>query len=409
MPCENVKIRLILKKHTKIDKVRGQGMTMIEKIDFNSNNKSNGFEIIALDSFLKSLDSSFIKKQYRTNFYNLIFVTEGRCTHEVDFIEYTVNPGETLVISNNRVHKYCDFEHVKGYLIMFTEGFMCEFLSNQSTHVKDLFKQSHLEPHIKATDLYCATIKSLFDVISNMYMHSNEVISEKVLASTFKTLLQIIMNSKSADYTNQAQKNELFVQFTELVDKHIEVEKSVEGYAKMMHVSEKTVNQVTRNAIDVSAKQYIIKQLVQKIRLKLSFEQSSINKISDDLGFSEASNMTRFFKKNTGISPKEFRNEIKVDKRSAFRTDTVDLMLIKESVEKKVYHIPSNTVVPLHKHSGHDEVFYCIKGTGFGVREDGEIKLEVGKTFVAKAGALHSLRSDSDMYVVAVLVPVISD
>jgi len=292
---------------------------------------------------------------------------------------------------------------------MFTEGFMCEFLSNQGTEVKDLFKQSHLNPHIKSTDLYSTTMKSFFDVISSMYTHSNEVINEKVVASAFKTLVQIIMNSNFADKTAEAQKNEMFVQFTELVEKNIDQEKSVEGYAKLMHVSEKTVNQVTRKAIDVSAKQYIIKQLVQKIRLRLSFEQKSINEISYELGFSEASNMTRFFKKNTGISPKEFRTKIKTNRANIFRTESTDLVLIKDSIEKKVYHVPSDIVVPLHKHSGHDEVFYCIKGSGYGILEEREVKLSVGMTFIAKAGIMHSLRSDTDLYVTAFLVPVIDE
>ena len=35
--------------------------------------------------------------------------------------------------------------------------------------------------------------------------------------------------------------------------------------------------------------------------------------------------------------------------------------------------------VPLHKHDTKDEIFYCIKGSGFGVLEDREVGLTVGK------------------------------
>lgn len=382
---------------------------MIEQIEFNSNKKNKGFEIIPLKSFFESVDTSFIMKQYRTNFYNLIFVTEGKCTHEIDFIEYTVHAGETLVISNNRVHKYSELENLDGYLVMFTEGFLCEFLSNQTLEVKDLFKYSYLNPLIKSTDLYSSTITVLLDVMNDMYIDANKVLNEQVIASTFKTLALLIMNCTLGDNTVEAQKNEMFVQFTELVEKNIDHEKSVEGYAKMMHVSGKTVNQATRKAIDVSAKQYIIQQLVQKIRLKLSFEQKSINEIADELGFSESSNMTRFFKKNTGISPNEFRGKIRIEKSNLFRSESIDLNFIKDSIEGKVYHIPSEAFVPLHKHAGHDEVFYCIKGSGYGVLEDREVELSVGKSFVARAGVMHSLRSDSDLYVTALLVPVIDE
>ncbi|MHC4554813.1 MAG: cupin domain-containing protein, partial [Planctomycetota bacterium] len=61
--------------------------------------------------------------------------------------------------------------------------------------------------------------------------------------------------------------------------------------------------------------------------------------------------------------------------------------------------------VPLHKHDDKDEIFYCIKGSGFGVLEDKEVELTVGKAFVVPAGTLHSVRSDTDIYVCAFLVP----
>lgn len=84
----------------------------------------------------------------------------------------------------------------------------------------------------------------------------------------------------------------------------------------------------------------------------------------------------------------------------------MNLNAIKETIETKVYHVFSDTKVPMHDHADQDEVFYCIKGSGFGVLEDGEVKLNIGDTFVAPAGTMHSMRSDSEIYVVAVLIPV---
>jgi mannose-6-phosphate isomerase-like protein (cupin superfamily) len=87
----------------------------------------------------------------------------------------------------------------------------------------------------------------------------------------------------------------------------------------------------------------------------------------------------------------------------------MDLDAIKESIVTKVYRIDSDTKVPLHKHAKQDEIFYCIKGSGFGVSEGDEVELKVGDSFVATAGTLHSLRSDGDLYVGAFLVPVLDE
>ncbi|MDP8230701.1 MAG: cupin domain-containing protein [Candidatus Gorgyraea atricola] len=87
----------------------------------------------------------------------------------------------------------------------------------------------------------------------------------------------------------------------------------------------------------------------------------------------------------------------------------MDLNSIKESIVTKVYHLTSDTKVPLHKHEKNDEIFYCIKGSGFGVLEDGEVELSIGKVFIVSAGTMHSLRSEENLYVSSFLVPVVDD
>lgn len=87
----------------------------------------------------------------------------------------------------------------------------------------------------------------------------------------------------------------------------------------------------------------------------------------------------------------------------------MDLQNIKERLITNVYHIDAQKDVALHKHPKHDEIFYCIKGEGFGVLEHEEMKLTVGKAFIVPAGVMHSIRSDSDLYVSSLLIPVIDD
>lgn len=382
-------------------------MNRIEQIDLKQNGQNKGFEIISLKNFFESVDKPFIKTSYRTSFYNLIFITKGKGIHEVDFLEYPIKTGEILMVSRNRVHRYKEFQDLEGYLIMFTEGFMCEFLSNQTSEVKELFKLSYLNPHIKSLDLYTETLIPLLKMLHNMYKDSYNFVDNKVIASAFNTFMQIVSNSKLGEGISKYKKNEIFVKFSELVETNIDSIKTVNEYAEMMYTSKKTVNLMTRKAIDMSAKQYIIQQLILKIRLKLSFEQNSINEIAYELGFTDPSNMTRFFKKNTGISPNEFRKKVNHSKDSWSSSESLELEGLIEAIEKKTYHISSEVIVPLHKHEDLDEIFYCIKGSGFGVLENGEVELTIGKSFIATAGTVHSLRSDSDLYVTSFLIPVI--
>lgn len=87
----------------------------------------------------------------------------------------------------------------------------------------------------------------------------------------------------------------------------------------------------------------------------------------------------------------------------------MDLEAIKDAIIKNVYHIDSSKKVPLHKHNKSDEVFYCIAGSGFGVLENSEVKLTVGKAFIVPAGIMHSLRTDNDLFVASILIPKIEE
>jgi quercetin dioxygenase-like cupin family protein len=82
---------------------------------------------------------------------------------------------------------------------------------------------------------------------------------------------------------------------------------------------------------------------------------------------------------------------------------------IKASIVTNVYHITADKKVALHKHSDKDEVFYCLAGAGFGVLEHGEEELAVGKTFIVKAGTMHALRTDADLYVASFLLPTVNE
>jgi mannose-6-phosphate isomerase-like protein (cupin superfamily) len=87
----------------------------------------------------------------------------------------------------------------------------------------------------------------------------------------------------------------------------------------------------------------------------------------------------------------------------------VDVEKFKEAVINKVYHLIAERKVALHQHPKHDEVFYCIKGSGFGVLENFEVALAPGKAFIVPAGTMHALRTDDELYVTSSLIPLAED
>lgn len=85
----------------------------------------------------------------------------------------------------------------------------------------------------------------------------------------------------------------------------------------------------------------------------------------------------------------------------------MDLEAIKTNIVTNVYHIKSDKKVALHKHVNHNELFYCIKGEGFGVLENEVIELSEGRVFIVPANSMHALRTETDLWVSSFLIPVL--
>ena len=87
----------------------------------------------------------------------------------------------------------------------------------------------------------------------------------------------------------------------------------------------------------------------------------------------------------------------------------MDLESYKQKIVSNVYHITAEKKVALHKHPKHDEIFYCVKGSGFGVLENSEVTLTVGRAFIVPAGTMHALRTETDLFVTSFLVPLVEE
>jgi len=363
-----------------------------------------GFEISHLDLSNVYTDITGPTSAYRTEKYILIYITAGRGLYEIDDVVFHVNPNDLLVISRNRRFRLLNSHGLKGYLIHITEGYLCELLSDERAGVKALFHKSFLRPHETAFDLYADLMHESLNYIMSLYQFRESISDKYLLSIAFKSFAKLVENIID-ETTSEHVKHEVFVSFTELIQRHISHSKSVTEYANMLHVSKKTLNTLTRQAVDMSAKQYINQQLLLLIKRKLTYERKSIHMLSEALGFSEPSNMTRFFKHHTGKTPKDFVKQVHTKYSPWTISKKENLDQYKDSVEKNIYEIASDILVPLHKHESHTEIFYCIMGSGFIVLEDSERLFNLGDVYVATPGTMHSIRTDEKLYVISLLIP----
>ncbi|PWJ60487.1 AraC-like DNA-binding protein [Dyadobacter jejuensis] len=96
----------------------------------------------------------------------------------------------------------------------------------------------------------------------------------------------------------------------ETVDRNYRRQHQVAFYAKRLCVSAKRLNEVSRKSFGKTISQLINDRLILEAKREMGDIQKPIKEISYELGFSEPSYFTRFFRKQTGCSPQDFRKKV---------------------------------------------------------------------------------------------------
>ena len=93
-----------------------------------------------------------------------------------------------------------------------------------------------------------------------------------------------------------------------LVDEHFRKERLIRFYAERLAMTADRLNDHVKRATGVTAGHMIRQRVLTEAKRQLVFTNQAIHEIAYDLSFSDPSHFTRFFRKQTGMTPQAFRD-----------------------------------------------------------------------------------------------------
>jgi AraC family transcriptional activator of pobA len=99
--------------------------------------------------------------------------------------------------------------------------------------------------------------------------------------------------------------------FFAMVEESYAKHHSVAHYARRIGITAAHLNVLCRQAVNQSALELIHERMLLEAKRNLVYTSMTVSAVSYMLGFSDPAYFTRFFKRQTGMSPKEFRLQAK--------------------------------------------------------------------------------------------------
>ena len=276
----------------------------------------SGFIEIATLEDLKKQQKDISGKQTRRKFYSIILLTEGQIEENIGHRKYKFRPQTMYFVGENQIHAVERWsDDVKGIYCLFDADYFLLCIKHQIKLNQFLFFDLDKEPFIELSERETGMMTHLFWKLN----------SEKCQKSTFnddlltRMFLNVILLEAERIYNKKAtqenfslsRKDQLASQFQLLVNQHFIEKRQVSDYADLLHVHPNHLNDLVREVSGLPASHYIQKQLLQEAKSRLLQTNDTISMIASELNFTDNSYFNRFFKKQTGLTPLQFRKNHK--------------------------------------------------------------------------------------------------
>lgn len=250
---------------------------------------------------------------HRHDCYEVLYISEGEGIHIIDFVPYQIKPPMFFFLSKDQVHFWQLIKPLKGYALLFTEEFL-GFSSSNIIRSQDfcIFNDTTDSPWLSVADENLSVFNGLFADIEQEFHHENAR-SISVLRAYLHILLTKIHRLYLIDHPEMGSvtSSSLVRQFKQLVSEYFITEHGVHDYAKRMGITTSHLKDTVK-AITGSAPGSIIRQqLIVEAKRLLAHSNVTVAEIGYCLNFEDASYFGRFFKRETGMSPIAFRQQVR--------------------------------------------------------------------------------------------------
>lgn len=289
-------------------------MSKIPSIQLTSlQEKSFGFRIAYNREILlnENLDYNPFRP-HRIRFYSVLFVLEGEGYHYIDFKKYKYQAGSIIFISKEQVHAFERNEERTAFFLLFREEFLARDVATSNLMQQLSLYNYHLYPpviNLNAHQLELFTI--LVERMKTEFDAPDDLLTEELIHSALKIFLCLAerIRKENRQFAPRSKYHEDYLKFQKLLKKHIFQSRKVRFYADQLHISPKTLNRITQEMLGQTAKSYIHEFMIIEMKRLLMNTSYTITEIAYESGFEETTNFVKYFKRQTKMSPSEFRKQ----------------------------------------------------------------------------------------------------
>ncbi len=272
-------------------------------------------EAMSIEELRSRAPAEHFEKLQRADFFRLVGVLKGYTSPMVDFSTYPMQPGDWVLVRPGQVFRYDFSRPWVGWLLVFRPDSLSTAKRSQTadefdlpSRVEDLACQFSLDE-----EKHDWMNRSLHQLQLDGALAADLFLRNKLLRLQLAgTLLRLSMwqltNPATGAYSAAGQAH--YRRFRKQLEADFSSRHQVQHYASALSMSERNLSRVCMAAAGVPAKAVINQRLMLEAKRLLAYTAMPVQDIGRELGFEEATNFVKFFRKDAGMTPLSFRREV---------------------------------------------------------------------------------------------------
>ncbi len=270
---------------------------------------------LSVSDIIRFADFDFFGENYRSDHFSVMLVTRGYVEVSINLRPFTIEERGLVVVAPNAIKQMVRAsQNAQGMVVHFTIQFLNQAgLPKRSNDLLSYFS-SQYKPSWDLTQSDANIIEQNMRDLSERCKQTDRPFGKEQLNHIFLAFLYEIA-AQGQKYSpplirQLSRKEELVIHFAKLVANHFREERMVRFYAEALNVTPKYLTETVKEISGKSAGQIIDDFVILESKLLLEKPEHTIAQVSDLLNFSDQSFFGKYFKRITGVSPKEFKTSV---------------------------------------------------------------------------------------------------
>lgn len=281
-------------------------MHQVEWLPIITNAKHPDFHINKIDDVADKKNFSVLP--HRKIFHDFFFLKKGTSIRTKGLNSYTINAPAIFFLPAYQIteHKMMS-EDAEGYYCHFGEN-VFDYFSKLMLSERYVFFQYQSNPIIPLQTNTIEIIEKILERLLSLHTSKeyNKTLLSFYLMALFEELKSIAVNKISK---KRKSNFEITKRYKHALAEHIYEFQNISDYANLLNVTPNYLNKCVKTAIGKTAQDLLKAMLILEAKTLIKYSELNVSEIAIKLCDQTPSNFARFFKKQTGLSPKEYAED----------------------------------------------------------------------------------------------------